>query len=242
MDVKGKIVIARYGGGWRGLKPKLASEHGAVGCIIYSDPQHDGYGVGDVYPKGGRRPSEGLQRGSVADLPVIRRSSDSRVGATKNAKRLKLPRPERLMKIPVMPISYGDAQPLFAALAGPVAPAGWRGALPITYHIGPGPAKVHLEVTSDWGQKPLYDVIAKIPGTQSGRMVIRGNHRDGWVFGAWDPLVRPCGDAGRGEGDRRPVEDRMEAEAHTGLRELGRRGAGPPGSTEWVETHAGELQ
>lgn len=244
VDVKGKIVITRYGGGWRGLKPKLAQMHGAIGCIIYSDPQQDGYGVGDVYPKGGTRPPEGLQRGSVADMPIY--SGDPLtpgVGATKNAKRLKIADARALMKIPVIPISYGDAQPLLAALAGPVAPAGWRGALPITYHIGPGPAKVHLEVTSDWGQKPLYDVIARIPGSQNpDQWIVRGNHRDGWVFGAWDPL------SGH-------VDMMAEAKAIGALLKTGWRPkrtliyaswdgeeAGLLGSTEWVETHADELR
>src|SRR5581483_4887587 len=179
IDVKGKIVITRYGAGWRGLKPKLAQEHGAIGCIIYSDPHEDGYARGDVYPKGGWRPPEGVQRGSVADMPIY--SGDPLtpgVGATKNAKRLPLSQAKSLLKIPVIPISYGDAQPLLAALAGPVAPSSWRGSLPITYHMGPGPAKVHLAISSDWGQKPLYDVIARIPGSQDpDEWVMRGNHR-----------------------------------------------------------------
>ncbi len=244
VDVKGKIAITRYGGGWRGLKPKLAQTHGAIGCIIYSDPEADGYGVGDVYPKGGWRPADGVQRGSVADLPIY--SGDPLtpgVGATKNAKRLKISEAKTLLKIPVIPISYGDAQPLLAALAGPVAPSSWRGALPITYHIGPGPAKVHLEVTSEWSQKPLYDVIARIPGSQSpDQWIVRGNHRDGWVFGAWDPL------SGH-------VDMMAEAKAIGALLKTGWRPkrtlvyaswdgeeAGLLGSTEWAETHADELQ
>jgi N-acetylated-alpha-linked acidic dipeptidase len=244
VDVKGKIAITRYGGGWRGLKPKLAQTHGAIGCIIYSDPSADGYGVGDVYPKGGWRPADGVQRGSVADMPIY--SGDPLtpgVGATKNAKRLKLSEAKTILKIPVIPISYGDAQPLLAALAGPVAPAAWRGALPITYHVGPGPAKVHLEISSDWGQKPLYDVIARIPGSQSpDQWIVRGNHRDGWVFGAWDPL------SGH-------VDMMAEAKAIGALLKTGWRPkrtlvyaswdgeeAGLLGSTEWVETHADELR
>jgi N-acetylated-alpha-linked acidic dipeptidase len=244
VDVKGKIAITRYGGGWRGLKPKLAQAHGAIGCIIYSDPQNDGYGQGDVYPKGGWRPADGVQRGSVADMPVY--SGDPLtpgVGATKDAKRLKISEAKSLLKIPVIPISYADAQPLLAALAGPVAPGSWRGALPITYHIGPGPAKVHLQISSDWGQKPLYDVIAKIPGSQNpDEWVMRGNHRDGWVYGAWDPL------SGH-------VDMLAEAKAIGALLKTGWRpkrtlvyaswdGEEPGllGSTEWAETHATELQ
>jgi N-acetylated-alpha-linked acidic dipeptidase len=190
IDVKGKIVIVRYGSGWRGLKPKLAQEHGAVGCLIYSDPHEDGYFAGDAYPKGGFRPSQGVQRGSVMDLPVAPGDPlTPGVGATAKAKRLKLEQAKTILKIPVMPISYGDAQPLLAALGGPVAPSGWRGALPITYHIGPGPASVHLSIQSDWSRKPAYNVIARIPGAVSpDEWVVRGNHRDGWVFGAGDPM------------------------------------------------------
>lgn len=244
VDVKGKIVIARYGSGWRGLKPKLAQEHGAIGCIIYSDPQGDGYGQGDVYPKGGWRPPDGVQRGSVADMPIYAGDPlTPGVGATKNARRLPISEAKAILKIPVIPISYADAQPLLAALGGDVAPQEWRGALPITYHIGPGPAKVHLAVSSDWGQKPLYDVIAKIPGSQSpDEWVVRGNHRDGWVFGAWDPL------SGH-------VAMMAEAKAIGALLKTGWRpkrtlvyaswdGEEPGllGSTEWAETHAEELQ
>ena len=244
IDVKGKIVITRYGGGWRGLKPKLAQEHGAVGCIIYSDPQNDGYGPGDVYPKGGWRPAEGLQRGSVQDMTLY--SGDPLtpgVGATKDAPRLPIEKAKTILKIPVLPISYGDARPLLEALAGPVVPPTWRGALPITYHFGPGPARVHLAINSDWGLKTLYDVIARIPGAQSpDEWVVRGNHRDGWVFGAWDPL------SGH-------VAMLAEAKAIGALLKTGWRpqrtlvyaswdGEEPGllGSTEWAEAHADELQ
>jgi N-acetylated-alpha-linked acidic dipeptidase len=244
VDVKGKIVIARYGGGWRGLKPKLAQMHGAIGCIIYSDPQQDGYGMGDVYPKGGWRPVDGVQRGSVADLPIG--SGDPLtpgVGATKNAKRLKISEAKTILKIPVIPISYGDAQPLLAALEGPVAPAGWRGALPMTYHIGPGPAKVHLEVTSDWSQKPVYDVIAKIPGSQSpDEWVMRGNHRDGWVFGAWDPLSGHVGMMAEAKAIGALLKTGWRPKRTLVYASWDGEEAGLLGSTEWVETHAEELQ
>jgi N-acetylated-alpha-linked acidic dipeptidase len=244
IDVKGKIVIARYGVGWRGLKPKLAQVHGAIGCIIYSDPQQDGYGQGDAWPKGGWRPKDGVQRGSVADMPIYAGDPlTPGVGATKDAKRLAISEARTILKIPVIPISYADATPLLQALEGPVAPQGWRGALPITYHMGPGPAKVHLAISSDWGQKPLYDVIAKIPGAQfPDEWVVRGNHRDGWVFGADDPL------AGH-------VDMMAEAKAIGALLKTGWRPkrtlvyaswdgeeAGLLGSTEWAETHAQELQ
>ncbi|MGC2462419.1 MAG: M28 family metallopeptidase [Steroidobacteraceae bacterium] len=244
VSVKGKIVIARYRGGWRGLKPKLAAEHGAIGCVIYSDPRDDGYFLGDAYPLGGWRPADGVQRGSVADIPIY--SGDPLtpgVGATADAQRLPLSEAKTLMKIPVLPLSYADAQPLLAALSGPVAPASWRGALPITYHIGPGPAKVHMQVQSDWSLKPIYDVIARIPGSElPDEWVVRGNHHDGWAFGAWDPL----------SGNSALM---AEAKAIGALLKTGWRprrtlvyaswdGEEPGllGSTEWVETHAQELK
>jgi N-acetylated-alpha-linked acidic dipeptidase len=244
VDVKDRIVIARYGGGWRGLKPKLAQEHGAAGCLIYSDPKDDGYAVGEVYPKGGWRPPEGAQRGSVADMPIYPGDPlTPGTGATREARRLPIADAKTILKIPVMPISYADAQPLLAALAGPVAPAKWRGALPITYRIGPGPARVHLQIASDWSLKTLYDVIAKIPGTERpDEWVVRGNHRDGWTFGAWDPL------SGH-------VAEMAEAQAIGALLKTGwkpRRtivyaswdGEEPGllGSTEWAEMHADELR
>src|SRR5205085_7370190 len=158
IDVRGKIAIARYGGSWRGIKPKVAAEHGAVGCLIYSDPRDDGYAAGDVYPQGAWRPEDGAQRGSVADMPLFPGDPlTPGVGATPNAKRLALAEAPTLTKIPVMPISYADAQPLLRALRGPVAPEAWRGALPLTYHLGPGPARVHLQLAFNWNQAPLYD-------------------------------------------------------------------------------------
>jgi N-acetylated-alpha-linked acidic dipeptidase len=244
ISVKDRIVIARYRGGWRGLKPKLAYEHGAIGCLIYSDPRDDGFFLGDAYPQGGWRPADGVQRGSVADIPIY--SGDPLtpgVGATEDAQRLPLSEAKTLMKIPVLPLSYADAQPLLAALGGPVAPASWRGALPLTYHIGPGPAKVHLQVQSDWSRKPIYDVVARIAGSElPEEWVVRGNHHDAWVFGAWDPL----------SGNSALM---AEAKAIGALLRSGWRprrtliyaswdGEEPGllGSTEWVETHAQELK
>jgi N-acetylated-alpha-linked acidic dipeptidase len=245
IDVKGKIVIARYGAGWRGLKPKLAQDHGAAGCIIYSDPADDGYGAGDPYPAGPTRPPHGVQRGSVQELPT--RPGDPLtpdVGATANAHRLTRAQAETILRIPVLPMSYADAQILLSHLDGPVAPAGWRGALPFTYHIGGGgAATVHLAVKSDWSLKPIYDVIAMIPGSRyPDQWVIRGNHHDGWVFGAEDPL----------SGN---VAMLSEAKALGALRRQGWQplrtivyaswdGEEPGllGSTEWAEEHADELK
>src|SRR5215212_513553 len=165
VDVKGKIVIARYGGSWRGIKPKVAAERGAVGCIIYSDPRDDGYFNGDVYPKGAWRSEWGAQRGSVADMPLFPGDPlTPGVGATKDAKRLDLKSAQTLTKIPVMPISYADALPLLRALDGPMAPEGWRGSLPLPYHLGPGPATVHLKLEFNWNTVSAYDVIARLRG------------------------------------------------------------------------------
>jgi len=243
VSVKGAIVIARYFGSWRGIKPKVAAEHGAVGCIIYSDPKDDGYTQGEVYPQGPWRPKDGVQRGSVMDMPVYPGDPlTPGVGATKDAKRLAIGDAPTITKIPVLPISYGDAQPLLAALAGPVAPEEWRGGLGITYRVGPGPAKVHLRVKSDWSLKPLYDVIARIPGAAApDEWVIRGNHHDAWVNGAEDPVSGQV-----------PLLE--EARAYGQLLKQGWRprrtiiyaawdGEEPAllGSTEWVEAHADEL-
>ncbi len=243
IDMRGKIAIARYGHGWRGLKPKLAQDHGAVGCIIYSDPADDGYAAGKTYPDGPLRPPQGIQRGSVADMPIYPGDPlTPGVGATQDAKRLTRAEAVTILKIPVLPISYGDAQHFLAVMEGPVAPEGWRGALPITYHVA-GVAPVHLAVKSDWGMKTIYDVIATIRGTElPDEWVVRGNHHDGWVFGASDPL----------SGQSALL---AEAQAIGGLVKSGyhpRRtliyaswDAEEPmlvGSTEWAETHAEDLK
>jgi N-acetylated-alpha-linked acidic dipeptidase len=190
IDVKGKIVLAKYGNSWRGIKPKVAAENGAIGCIIYSDPKEDGYFQGDVYPTGAYKSDAGAQRGSVLDMPLYPGDPlTPGYGATKNAKRLDYKDAPTIMKIPVLPISYGDALPLLKALGGEVAPAAWRGALPLTYHVGPGPAKVRLKLEFDWKVEPAYNVVATLKGSEyPDEWVIRGNHHDAWVYGANDPL------------------------------------------------------
>jgi N-acetylated-alpha-linked acidic dipeptidase len=244
VDVRGRIVIVRYGEGWRGLKPKLAYEHGAVGCIIYSDPRDDGYAPGDVYPKGAWRPREGVQRGSVADMTLY--SGDPLtpgVGATKDAKRLPISEAKTILKIPVLPISYGDAQPLLAALAGPVAPPAWRGSLPITYHLGPGPAKVHLTILSDWSLKPLYDVIATMKGSElPDEWVIRGNHHDGWVAGAWDPLAGAVAEFDEAKAIGMLAKSGWRPKRTLIYASWDGEEPGLLGSTEWAEEHADELK
>jgi N-acetylated-alpha-linked acidic dipeptidase len=244
LSVKGRIVIARYGGGWRGLKPKLAYEHGAVGCLIYSDPRDDGYGAGDTYPRGGYRPRDSVQRGSVQDLTLY--SGDPLtpgVGATPSAKRLALKDAKTILKIPVLPISYGDAEPLLAALGGPVAPLTWRGGLPLAYHVGPGPATIHLKVRSDWRQKPLYDVIGKIRGAEEpDRWIIRGNHHDAWVFGAADPLSGQVALMAEAKAIGTLVKSGWKPRRTLVYASWDGEEPGLLGSTEWVEAHAEELR
>ena len=244
ISVKGKIVIAKYGGSWRGIKPKVAAEHGAIGCLIYSDPKDDGYVEGDVYPKGPFRPEQGVQRGSVMDMPVYPGDPTTPgYGSTKDAKRLDRKDAINIMKIPVLPISYQDALPFLASLEGPVVPDTWKGGLPLTYHAGPSKAKVRLALQFNWDIKPLYNVIAKMKGEQyPDEWVIRGNHHDGWVNGAADPVSGL-------------VAEMEEARV---IGELAKKGMKPRrtivfcawdgeepallGSTEWVEDHADELQ
>ncbi|MBL7736855.1 MAG: M28 family peptidase [Chitinophagaceae bacterium] len=190
VDVKGKIVIAKYGRSWRGIKPKVAQEHGAIGCIIYSDPADDGYAAGDVYPKGAYKNEYGVQRGSVMDLPIrIGDPLTPSYGSTADAKRIDRSEADNLLKIPTLPISYHDAQPLLSSLEGRAAPKGWEGALPFTYHIGDGETKVRLKLAFNWDIVPCYNVIATIPGTEyPDEWIIRGNHHDAWVNGAADPI------------------------------------------------------
>jgi len=243
ISVKGAIVIARYGNNWRGIKPKVAGEHGAIGCIIYSDPKGDGYTRGDAYPTGGWRPKEGVQRGSVMDTDYPGDPLTPGVGATADAKRLPISEVKTITKIPVLPISYGDALPLLSALKGPIAPEEWRGGLGITYHVGPGPAKVHLKVKSNWDLKPVNDVIGILHGSDSdAQWVVRGNHFDAWVNGASDPI----------SGQAPLIEEaRMLGELHkqgwTPKRTIvycawDGEEPGLLGSTEWVETHDAELR
>src|SRR5579864_6814603 len=245
VSVKGAIVIATYYHSWRGVKPKVAAEHGAIGCLIYSEPRDDGYGRDNVFPKGPMRNPDGVQRGSVMDFASSNPGDPLTpgVGATPDAKRLTVKEAKSITKIPVLPISYGDAQPLLAALAGPMAPEEWRGGLPIPYHVGPGPAKVHLKVEFNWDIKPVYDVIGKIPGGEApDEWIVRGNHHDAWVNGAEDPV----------SGQAALLEEAR------GLGQLLKQGWKPRrtiiycawdgeepmllGSTEWAEEHADELK
>ncbi|HEY4051157.1 MAG TPA: transferrin receptor-like dimerization domain-containing protein [Acidobacteriaceae bacterium] len=244
VSVKGAIVIARYGMSWRGIKPKVAAEHGAIGCLIYSDPLDDGYVRGESYPEGPMRPADGAQRGSVMDMPVYPGDPQTPgIGAVPGAKLIPLDQVQTITKIPVMPISYADATPFLKSLGGQTAPEAWRGGLPFTYRVGPSSAKAHLALKFNWDRKPLYDVVARIPGSKyPDQWIIRGNHHDAWVNGAEDPLSGTS----------------PELEEARALSELLKQGWKPErtiiycfwdgeepallGSTEWAETHAEELK
>lgn len=244
ISVKGKIVIARYGGSWRGIKPKVAAEHGAIGCLIYSDPRDDGYFQGDVYPKGAWRGEYGAQRGSVADMPVFPGDPlTPGVGATKDAKRLSREEAPTLTKIPVLPIAYADALPLLRALGGPVAPDAWRGALPITYHLGPGPAKVHLKLQFDWKLAPAYDVIARLRGAElPDEWIVRGNHHDAWVNGANDPVSGMVALLEEARAVSELVKTGWKPKRTIVYAAWDAEEPGLLGSTEWVEAHADDLR
>jgi N-acetylated-alpha-linked acidic dipeptidase len=244
IDVKGKIVIAKYGHSWRGIKPKVAQEHGAVGCIIYSDPADDGYFEGDVYPKGAFRNEYGVQRGSVIDMSAYPGDPlTPGIGATKDAKRLERLQAPSLLKIPVLPISYHDAAPLLAALDGPVAPVTWHGGLPFAYHIGPGKTKVHLKVTFNWDIVPCYDVIAKIAGSRfPDEWVIRGNHHDAWVNGAGDPISGQAAMLEEAKSIGNMLKTGWKPDRTIIYCAWDGEEPGLLGSTEWVEEHEKELK
>jgi N-acetylated-alpha-linked acidic dipeptidase len=244
VSVKGAIVIARYGQTWRGIKPKLAAEHGAVGCLIYSDPKDDGYARGEPFPAGPMRPPEGVQRGSVMDMPVYPGDPQTPgVGAKPGVQLIPLDQVKTITKVPVLPISYADAEPFLKALGGQVVPDSWRGDLPFTYKTGPSKVMAHLALSFNWDRKPLYDVVATIPGTtMADQWVIRGNHHDAWVNGAGDPISGAS----------------PELEEARALGDLLKQGWKPQrtimycwwdgeepallGSTEWAEFHADELK
>ena len=244
VDVKGKFVLARYGGGWRGIKPKVAHEHGAVACLIYSDPRDDGYFAGDVYPIGPFRPEQGVQRGSVMDMPIHPGDPLSPGWASEpGSRRLERDKSATILKIPVLPISYGDALPLLRALKGPVVPIEWRGALPITYHAGPGPARARVKVAFDWQTRPLYNVIVRIDGSMfPDEWLIFGNHHDAWVNGADDPTSGAAALMETGRGLAELLKSGWRPKRTIVLALWDGEEWGLLGSTEWAEKHADELK
>ena len=244
IKVEGKIILARYGGSWRGIKPKVAREKGAIGCIIYSDPKDDGYFQGDVYPEGPYRMEHGLQRGSVLDMPLYPGDPlTPGYGAKPDVERLAIEDAPTIMKIPVMPISYADALPLLKALEGPVAPSSWRGALPVTYHIGPGPIKVHLQLKFDWGLRRAYNPVAKLKGSvYPDEWIMRGNHHDGWAQGAADPISGMVSLMEEARAIGELVKTGWRPKRTLVYAGWDAEEPGLLGSTEWVEYHLDEIQ
>jgi N-acetylated-alpha-linked acidic dipeptidase len=244
IDVKGKIVIAKYGRSWRGIKPKVAQEHGAIGCLIYSDPQDDGYGAGDVYPAGPFKNKYGVQRGSIMDMVIYPGDpSTPNYASVDGAPRVDHNNAENLLKIPVLPISYSDAAPLLQDMAGPVAPKSWRGGLPFTYHIGPSKSKVHLKLDFDWKLRPAYNVIAMIQGSQyPDQWVIRGNHHDAWVNGANDPVSGMAAELEEAQAIGALVKSGWKPKRTLVYCAWDAEEQGLMGSVEWVEEHAASLQ
>jgi len=244
VSVKGKIVLARYGGSWRGIKPKVAWERGAIGCLIHSDPRDDGYFQGDVYPVGPYRPEFGVQRGSVMDMPV--HPGDPLTpgwGAEAGARRLSHDESQTILKVPVMPIAWGDALPILQAMQGPVAPESWRGALPLTYKVGPGPATARLRLRFDWQNRPLYNVVARIEGsTFPDEWIVLGNHHDAWNNGAADPVSGAVSlmETARGFGELLKTGWRPKRTVVFALWDGEEWGL--LGSTEWAEKHGDELR
>jgi len=245
IEVEGKIILARYGGSWRGIKPKVAREKGAIGCIIYSDPKDDGYFQGDVYPKGPYRMEHGLQRGSVLDMPMYPGDPlTPGYGAKPDVERLAIEDAPTIMKIPVMPISYADALPLLKALEGPVAPSSWRGALPVTYHIGPGPIKVRLQLEFDWFPlRKAYNPVAKLKGSvYPDEWIMRGNHHDGWAQGAADPISGMVSLMEEARAISELVKTGWQPKRTLVYAGWDAEEPGLLGSTEWVEYHLDEIQ
>lgn len=244
VSVKGRIVLARYGAGWRGIKPKVAYERGAIGCLIYSDPRDDGYFAGDVYPAGPYRPEFGAQRGSVMDMPV--HTGDPLTpgwGSEAGGKKIPIEDAQIIMKIPVLPISYGDALPILKQLTGPVAPEAWRGALPTTYHLGPGPATLHMKLAFEWKNRPLYNVMVTIPGTtHADEWIIFGNHHDAWVSGADDPISGASALMETARGLSEMLQTGWRPQRTIKLALWDGEEWGLLGSTEWAEKHREELQ
>ena len=244
IDVEGKIAIAKYGRSWRGIKPKLAGEKGAIATLIYSDPADDGYGKGDVYPKGPYKNDSAVQRGSVMDMPTYPGDVlTPGIGATKTAKRLSFEEASTITKIPVLPISYRDALPLLSAMEGPVVPSEWHGGLPITYHLGPGPAKVKLNLKFNWKTTIAYNVIAKLEGSEyPDEWIIRGNHHDGWNHGAADPISGMVALLAEAKSVAKLAKSGQIPSRTIIYAAWDAEEVGLIGSTEWAEDHAIELQ
>jgi N-acetylated-alpha-linked acidic dipeptidase len=246
IDVRGKLVLERYGQNFRGVKAFVAQEHGAAGLIIYSDPADDGWKRGDKYPKGPWRPDTGAQRGSIGYMfefagdpttPGVASTPD-----LPDSKRILPQESAQMPKIPTTPISYADAWPVLEHLGGPESPREWQGSLPFTYHVGPGPVKVKLHLKQDYQFRTIWDVIGKVRGSESpDEWVVAGNHRDAWVYGAVDPNSGTASMLEAVHGIADLLKSGWKPKRTIVFGSWDAEELGLMGSTEWGEQHAGEL-
>lgn len=244
ISVEGKIALARYGAVFRGLKVKEAQDRGALGVLIYSDPADDGYMRGDVYPDGAMRPESAIQRGSVLFLSHVP-GDPSTPGwpSTSGAKRLTREQMTNVPKIPSLPIAYAEAEKILRRLGGPRVPDDWQGGLPFSYHIGPGAARVAMDVQMDEGLKPIYNVIGRIRGSvEPEKLVIAGNHRDAWNHGAVDPNSGTAAQIELARGLAAAMKTGWRPKRTILLASWDAEEYGLVGSTEWAEEHAADLQ
>ena len=247
VDLKGKIAVVRYGQNFRGVKPFVASEYGCAGVLIYSDPSDDGYFKGDKYPKGPYRPDTGVQRGSIQYLfqypgdpttPGIASVLD-----LPDSKRISPDKATDMPRIPTTPLSYHDAAPILANLGGPESPREWQGALPFTYHVGPGPAKVHMLLKQNYQWTTIYDVIGMVKGSEHPEQwVVTGNHRDAWVYGAVDPNSGTAAQLEAVHGVGELLKTGWKPKRTIVFASWDAEEEGLIGSTEFAEQHADELR
>ena len=246
VDVRGKIVIVRYGENFRGVKSYVAEQHGAAAVLIYSDPWDDGYFKGDPYGKGPWRPETAVQRGSIQYMfkypgdpttPGI-----ASLPSLPDSKRVAPEQAADMPKIPTTPLSYGDAQPILQNLGGPESPREWQGALPFTYHVGPGPVKVKIHLKQTYQYWPIWNVIGKIPGTKyPNEWVVVGNHRDAWVYGAVDPNSGTAAMLESVHGIGELLKQRWRPDRTIIFASWDAEEEGLIGSTEWGEEHERDL-
>ncbi len=247
VDLKGKIAVVRYGQNFRGVKPFVASEYGCIGVIIYSDPWDDGYFKGDKYPKGPWRPDTGVQRGSIQYL--FRYPGDpttpgiASVPDLPDDKRISPDQATDMPRIPTTPLSYGDASPILANLGGQESPREWQGALPFTYHVGPGPVKVHMLLKQNYQWTTIYDVVGMVKGSESPEQwVVTGNHRDAWVYGAVDPNSGTAAQLEAVHGLGALLKSGWKPKRTIVFCSWDAEEEGLIGSTEFAEQHADELR
>jgi N-acetylated-alpha-linked acidic dipeptidase len=246
IDVHGKIVLMRYGQNFRGVKVFIAQEQGAAGVILYSDPFDDGWRRGDQYPAGPWRPETGVQRGSVGymfEFPGDPTTPGfASLPSLPESKRIAPEESAQMPKIPVTPLSYHDAAPILRHLGGPDSPREWQGSLPFTYHLGPGPVRVKMHLKQDYQYRIIWDVIGRIAGSEyPDELVIAGNHRDAWVYGAVDPNSGTAAMLESVHGMGELLKSGWKPKRTMIFASWDGEEEGLMGSTEWAEQHESEL-